>query len=127
MELVSLVVVVALLEYFIFGLLVGRARGQYGVPAPAMSGHPVFERTMRVQQNTLEQLVIFVPAMFMFAQLVSAGMAALLGVIFIVGRALYYRGYVEAPEKRSVGFVLTVIPQVLLMLGTLIGAAWAAL
>ncbi len=127
MALVSLVVVLALVEYFIFGLMVGRARLQHGVEAPATSGHPVFDRTMRVQQNTLEQLVIFIPSMYLFGQFVSTGFAALLGVVFIVGRAVYYRAYVEDPKTRSVGFALSVIPQVILLLGALLGAAVAAL
>ena len=127
MALVSLVVVLALVEYFIFGLMVGRARLQHGVEAPATSGHPVFDRTMRVQQNTLEQLVIFIPSMYLFGQFVSTGFAALLGVVFIVGRAVYYPAYVEDPKTRSVGFALSVIPQVILLLGALLGAAVAAL
>lgn len=127
MEMVSFVVALALIEYFAFGILVGQARGKYGVPAPATTGHPVFDRTMRVQQNTLEQLVIFVPAMFLFAQYVSPGLACLLGLVFIAGRALYYRGYVEDPSKRSLGFALSAIPQVLLLLGAALGALYAAL
>lgn len=127
MELVSLVVALALVEYFIFAALVGRARVAHGIEAPATSGHPVFDRTMRVQQNTLEQLVIFIPSMYLFGQFVSTGLAALLGVVFIVGRVVYYRGYVEDPKKRSAGFALSTIPVVLLLLGALLGAAVAAL
>jgi len=122
MAFVSFVVALALVEYFVFGLLVGQARSTYGVAAPAMSGHPVFDRTMRVHQNTLEQLVIFVPAMYLFAQYVSPGIAGVLGLVFIAGRALYFRGYVEDPKKRSTGFALTAVPQIILLLGSLLGA-----
>lgn len=77
MNLVAIVIGLALIEYFVFGLLVGRARQTYGVAAPAMSGHPVFERYMRVHQNTLEQLAVFVPAMVMFGVYVSGAIGAL--------------------------------------------------
>ena len=59
MEFVILIATVALLEYVYFGFQVGRARDKYGVPAPAVTGDPIFERYHRVHQNTLENLVIF--------------------------------------------------------------------
>lgn len=126
MSLVAAVIVLALIEFLAFGFLVGRARQQYGVPAPAISGHPVFDRYMRVHQNTMEQLVIFVPAMLVFATYVSAGGAALLGLLFIAGRVVYLRGYVADPSKRSTGFAISATPQLILLLGGLIGAlvAW---
>jgi glutathione S-transferase len=127
MNLVAVVVALALIEFFIFGMLVGRARGTYGVPAPAIAGHPVFERYMRVHQNTMEQLVIFVPAIFLFATYVSPNIAAALGLLFVVGRVVYLQGYVADPKKRSTGFALSAVAQIGLMLGGLIGAALAAL
>jgi glutathione S-transferase len=126
MNLVAIVIGFALIEYFVFGLLVGRARGQYGVAAPAMSGHPIFERYMRVHQNTLEQLVVFVPAMLIFGVYVSGTIAALLGLVWIAGRALYLRGYVADPARRSTGFALTALPQLILLLGGIVGAVLAA-
>ena len=65
---VNLVTLCALLEYFVFAWLVGKARVQYGVKAPATSGHEVFERYFRVQQNTLELLIVFVPGLWIAAQ-----------------------------------------------------------
>ena len=127
MNLVAIVIGFALIEYFVFGLLVGRARGQYGVAAPAMSGHPIFERYMRVHQNTMEQLVVFVPAMLIFGVYVSDTIAALLGLVWIAGRALYLRGYVADPSQRSLGFALTALPQLVLLLGGIVGAVLAAL
>ena len=76
MEFVAFVIALALLEYAIFGMLVGWARGKYGVVAPATSGHPVFERYFRVHMNTLEQLVAFVPAMWLFGTYVNPTWAA---------------------------------------------------
>jgi hypothetical protein len=118
----------ALLEYFVITLQCGRARGRLGVPAPATTGHPEFERYLRVQYNTIEQLVIFLPALFGFAHFVSPGWAAALGGVFILGRALYARGYLEDPAKRGPGFGLTLLANTVLLLGATLGAlrAWLA-
>ncbi|HTC15069.1 MAG TPA: MAPEG family protein [Steroidobacteraceae bacterium] len=125
MPLVHLVVGLALLEFFLFGFAVARARGRYQVPAPATHGNEVFERYFRVQMNTLEQLVIFVPSILVFARYFGAYLAAALGVLFIIGRAIYFRGYVRAPEQRSIGFALSALPNVVLLLGAIIGAVRA--
>ena len=125
MSLVAVVVALALIEFFVFGLLVGRARQTYGVPAPAIAGHPVFDRYMRAHQNTMEQLVVFVPAMWLFATYVSANIGALLGLVFVIGRVLYMRGYVQDPSKRSVGFAVSAIPLLILLLGSVVGASLA--
>jgi len=126
--LVTFVAGLALIEYFVITLQCGRARGRLGVPAPAMTGHPEFERYLRVQYNTIEQLVIFLPALFGFGHFVSAGWAAGLGGVFIVGRALYARGYVQDPAKRGPGFGLTLLANSVLLLGATLGAlrAWVA-
>ncbi len=124
MALVHLVLVLALLEFFAFGLAVARARETYKVAAPATSGHEVFERYFRAHMNTLEQLIIFAPAIIMFTVYVSAWGAAALGVLFIIGRALYFRGYVRAAEGRHFGFMLSVVPNMVLLLGGGLGAIW---
>ena len=125
MPLVHLVLVLALAEFFFFLNAVGRARSRFGVKAPATTGHEVFERVFRVQMNTLEQLIIFVPSLLLFAAYVHPGIAAALGAVFILGRALYYRGYVRDPRQREMGFLLSVIPNVALLLGALIGTLLA--
>ena len=122
---VHIVIGLALIEFFVFGAAVGRARHTYNIRAPATTGHPMFERYFRVQMNTLEQLVIFVPAMLLFARYASPLVAAALGVIFIIGRALYFRGYVKDPEARGTGAIATAIPNAVLLLGGVIGAIWA--
>jgi uncharacterized MAPEG superfamily protein len=126
MALVAFVIALALIEYLAFGVLTGRARVQAGVKAPATTGDPNFERHFRVQQNTLEQLIIFVPSMLMFGLYVSSGFAALLGLAFVLGRVLYYRAYVADPEKRTVGFLTGEIALVILLIGGTVGAlvAW---
>src|SRR5690606_17338932 len=122
MELVAIVVSLALLQYTYFGGLVGRARVKYNVQAPAVSGDPVFERYYRVQMNTMESLVIFLPSIFIFASYISANIAAGLGIIFIIGRQLYQRAYVKDPNTREIGFILTILPSIILALGGLAGA-----
>ena len=122
MELVTVVIALALIEYSAFAMAVGWARGKYGVSAPAVSGDPIFERYYRVQQNTLELLVLFVPGIWMFAHYVSADVAAGLGVVFIVGRFLYFKGYVADPKSRSLGFALSFLPAQILLIGGLVGA-----
>ena len=122
MELVTIVLILALLQYMVFAMLVGRARGKYGVKAPAVTGHETFERYFRVQQNTLELLVVFVPALWLFGQYVSPTWAAVLGAIYLVGRAIYLRAYVADPAKRSTGFGLSFLPVAVLTIGALLGA-----
>ena len=122
MEWVAIVAALALIEYMVIVWLTGQARGLYGVAAPAMTGHPVFERWARVQGNTVEQLVIFFPGLFLFSWYVSPHVAAGLGVLFLIGRALFARGYVADPAKRGPGFVTSLFANAVLVLGGLIGA-----
>ncbi len=127
MELVAFVIALALIECFVFGLLVGRARGRFGIAAPAMTGHPDFERINRVHQNSLEQLVLFVPAVWIFATTVDARVAAALGVVFVIGRLVYARGYIQEASKRSAGTAISGLAQLVLLLGAAIGSLLAAL
>jgi glutathione S-transferase len=125
MPFVHVVIALALIEFIVFGFAVGRARVRYQVPAPATTGNEVFERYFRVQMNTLEQLIIFVPSILLFARYFSAYLAAALGALFIIGRALYFRGYVKDPKRREAGFMLSLIPNLVLLIGALIGAVRA--
>lgn len=126
MELVFAVILLALLEYMVLTALVGRARMRYGIQAPATTGHPEFERTYRVHQNTLECLIVFVPAVSIFGLYVSGMWAALLGVLFVAARAIYAVAYLQAPEKRRLGAGLTLLVNVVLVIGGLIGLAIGA-
>ncbi len=119
---VAITIVVALLEYLAFGIMVGGARGRFGVSAPAITGNEVFERYFRVQQNTLEQLVAFIPGIWLFGLYLSPLWATILGVVFILGRAIYAAGYIREPKARGPGFGLTFLPTVVLLLGGLYGA-----
>jgi glutathione S-transferase len=127
MALVHLVMALMLIEFLAFGWQVGRARGRYNVPAPATSGHEVFERYFRAHMNTLEQLVVVLPSMLIFAVYWGPLAAAALGLLFIVGRAMYFLGYTRAAAQRHVGFLVGSIPTVILLVGALLGALRALL
>ncbi len=119
----ALTTLVALLLYFITIVNVGRARIKYKIEAPAVTGHPDFERVHRVQINTLEQLAAFLPALWLFALYVSPAWASVLGTVWIAGRALYAIGYYRAAGKRGAGFGIGAMAFVALWLG----AAWGVL
>jgi glutathione S-transferase len=125
MAYVDIVTALAVLQFIVFGFKVGGARGRYGVKAPAITGNEIFERHFRVQQNTLEQLIAFLPGIYLFAHYFSPLVAAALGVIYLLGRELYAFTYVKDPANRSVGYGMTFLPMVILVLGGLIGAVRA--
>ncbi len=111
------------------GELIAKAKAQpgainYGHPGVGSSSHLMFERWYRVQMNTLEQLVVFLPALFLFASYVSPRWGGVLGLVFIVGRAVYARSYLADPETRSVGFALSFIPTMLLLFGALLAVVF---
>ena len=122
MALIELITVLALLQFQYFGTLVGRARERLGVKAPAMTGNEVFERYVRVQANTLELLILFLPALWLAAAHVAALWLALLGALYLIGRFIYQRAYVAEPSKRSLGFGLSALPILALLLIDLVGA-----
>ena len=122
---VNLVTLLALVEYFAFSALVGRARAQYGVKAPATTGHEVFERYFRVHYNTLELLVMFVPALWIAAAYWNPLWMAGLGAVYLIGRIVYLQGYVRDPKARSIGFGLSIAPIGLLALAALAGVVKA--
>ena len=123
MQWVTLVIAIALIQFMVFGWLVGRARGTYGIHAPATTGHPMFERYMRIHQNTMEQLVVFVPALWLFGTYVSPNVGALLGLVFIASRVLYAFTYLQDPSKRTAGARSTGLVLLVLVAGAAIGAA----
>jgi glutathione S-transferase len=127
MEYVYLVIVLALLEYIVLTGLVARARGKFGIKAPACAGHPEFERTFRVQQNTLEGLVVFLPGLWLFGTFVNPPIAALIGVTGIIGRGIYAQAYISAAEKRGPGAAICGFANMALVIGALIGVIRALL
>ncbi|MBW2387538.1 MAG: MAPEG family protein [Deltaproteobacteria bacterium] len=127
MEVTAIIIGLALIEYMVISYRVGAARGKYGVDAPATTGNEIFERHYRVQHNTIEQLVIFLPSIWVCTQYTSAQLAWVMGIAFIVGRAIYAVSYVADPAKRGTGFLITFIANTVLVLGGLFGAVRALL
>lgn len=121
------VTLLALLFYFWLGIRVAQARGKFGVKAPATTGNPEFERTFRVHANTLEWLVIFLPALWLAASYASDVGAALVGLVWIAGRFLYMQGYTQAAEKRERGFHVQAIAAGVLWVSALIGVVMSIL
>jgi uncharacterized MAPEG superfamily protein len=122
MAYVDIVTALALLQFVYFGIQVGRARERFGVKAPAITGNDQFERSFRVQQNTLESIVVFLPSLYLFSRYFNPLWAAGLGVVYLIGRQVYAAAYVKDPAKRSLGYGLTVLPILALLVGGLIGA-----
>ncbi len=125
MELVALVTIIAVLEYAIFAFLVGLARKRTGVSAPAISGNPEFERYFRVQQNTLERLVIFIPSLWVFSYFAHEIAGVIVGLVFVLARAFYCVGYVSDPDKRKLGYNLGEIANNILIFGSIIGLVYS--
>lgn len=123
----DLVTVLALLQYMFFSSLVGKARGRYGVKAPATTGHEMFERYYRVQMNTLELLVVFLPALWLAARYWSPTWMAAVGAVYLVGRVVYLKAYTTNPAGRGLGFALSFVPAFLLLLAALAGLVMAGL
>ncbi|MEA3198470.1 MAG: glutathione S-transferase [Gammaproteobacteria bacterium] len=122
MAYVDIVTALAVLQFIVFGFRVGGARGRYGVKAPAVTGNETFERYFRVQQNTLEQLIVFLPGLHLFGHYFSPFVAAALGLVYLIGREIYAFSYTKDPAKRGLGFGLSFLPTLILILGGLFGA-----
>jgi len=117
----TLIVLLALLQYILFTGRVGMARGKYHIDAPACNGDENFSRLFRVQQNTLEQLIIFIPACYAFAFYLSELWVLAPGFVFIFGRFIYSMEYIKEPKSRTPGMALTLLANVVLVLGALFG------
>lgn len=102
---------------------VGHARGKYGIKAPAVSGHPAFERAYRVQMNTLESTVLFLPTLWLAASYGFSGWAGVAGLIWLVGRVWYALAYLKEAGKRGPGFVVGMIGWTATLVMACIGVA----
>ena len=122
MNYVYLVTMLMLVEYLFIGYLVSRARSTYKVVAPAVTGNEAFERHFRVQQNTIEQLVVVLPSMWIYGLTVSPLWAALFGLVFVVARAFYAYGYIKTGGGRHYGFMVGLFATIALLVGGAIGA-----
>jgi hypothetical protein len=124
---VEIVALLAVIQLLVFGFLVGRARMTYGIKAPATVGHEIFERYYRVQTNTIETLVVFLPALWIAANYWPPRYIAAIGVVYLIGRILYWRSYVRDPRQRSLGYMLSALPALVLIAAGLTGAVRALL
>ena len=116
---VAIVTLLALIMYFWMSLQVPIARKKCGIAAPAMTGDPLLERTIRAHYNTLEWLPLFLVPMWLFAIYWSDLIAAIVGLVWIVGRIIYALGYMADPKKREVGFLIQAIAVAVLLFGSL--------
>ncbi len=121
MENASLIVLLALLQYVWFTVRVGSTRGKFNVEAPACKGDETWERSFRVQQNTMEQLIMLIPASFAFAYYTSSTWVLLPGAVFIIGRFLYSSSYMNDPKTRAPGMIMTLAANATLIIGALVG------
>lgn len=122
MAAVTAIAMLALVEYLYFGAQVGRARVRSGLKAPAVTGDEHFERAFRAHSNTLEQLIVFLPALYASGYYLHELYAVAAGVAFLIGRALYFRAYVADPARRGTGVMITMAANVALVIGGLVGA-----
>ena len=122
MHYIHLVAALAVLQFFFFGIMVGRARARFGVKAPATTGTEHFERAFRVQMNTLEQPTGFLPALYIAGQFWPPTYVTAVGIVYLVGRFVYWRSYIADPTSRGLGFLLTVSPTFLLLTAGVAGA-----
>jgi glutathione S-transferase len=118
----ALVTVLALLTYQATALNVGRARAVHGVPVPATNGPEPFERALRVQLNTLEQMMFFLPAFWLASLLDNASVAGALGFVWVGGRIAYALGYLQEAKKRGPGFGIAFLASAVLLVMALVGA-----
>ena len=121
--LTGLVTLFCLLVLFWVTVMVGRARGKHGVKVPDMSGPEPFLYAVRVHMNTIEGLILFLPALWLFALTVSDTYAAIAGVFYPIGRIVYALGYYKEPSKREVGFTIGLLSTLACLLGTGYGLA----
>lgn len=122
MAAVTAIAMLALIEYVFFSVQVSRARTRTGLAAPAVSGNPEFERVFRAHANTTEQLVVFLPALYAAGYFVHELFAVAAGVVFLVGRALYFRSYAADAARRGPGMIVTTAANLTLVIGGLVGS-----
>jgi len=118
--LTALVTLLVLLLMFVTALNVGRARVRYGIKAPAVIGHELFERAFRVQMNTMENAVLMLPALWLYAAFIGDLGAGAMGLIWLVARIWYAVSYQKNPAKRGGGFGLAFLA----VAGLWVGALW---
>lgn len=102
----ALVVALTVLLLVLVTWMVGRARGRHGIKAPATTGHPDFERVFRMQMNTVESTVAFLPCLWLATQYFSPLFAGITGLVWVAARVWYAVAYAEAANKRGMAFMI---------------------
>lgn len=120
--LTSLAILLALIVFFAFGAVVGKARARWGVTAPATSGHAEFDKRHRVHMNTLEQLVLFVPVAILAAPVLGDAVTGGVGLLWSIGRIIFARAYYADPAKRGPGFMIGLLATTVLAVAAIFGA-----
>lgn len=120
-KLTALVTIAAILYTFVLGGRVGALRGKTGVAAPATTGDPIFERAFRVHMNTTEQLVVFLPVLWLSVQVIGDAWTGLIGTIWLAGRVLYTASYMKDPTRRGPGMLITLSATLVLIVVTIVG------
>ncbi|WP_448096987.1 MAPEG family protein [Luteibacter yeojuensis] len=115
-QLPAVVTLLTLLLMFATVWMVGRARERYGIKAPSISGDPAFERAWRVQMNTLENAVMFIPALWLAAQYVDPLWAGIAGMVWLAGRVWYALAYLRDPSRRGPGYLVSMLAWAVLVL-----------
>ncbi len=122
---IELIGMLAVLQFFFFSFMTGLARGKSGVKAPAVTGDESFERIYRVQVNTLEMLAAFLPSLFIAGKHWSPMVVSILGLMYLIGRFIYWRAYIANPDKRRFGFMLSMLPTLALIIMAILGAIFS--
>jgi len=126
-QLPALVTLLTVLLLFATTMVTGRARGKYGIKAPATSGHPLYERAYRVQMNTIESSVLFLPTLWLAATYGFSGWAGIVGLVWVVGRVWYALAYLRDPAQRGPAFATGMLAFLALLVMASIGVSRALL
>ena len=101
-----------------------RARSDFADPvtntalfhSPEIYSDRNFMIAYRNQMNFLENLILFLPTMWIFAYSVSDGLAAVIGSGYVMGRVLYARNY-PRDYAHARGFQISLACLVFLLVG----------
>jgi glutathione S-transferase len=124
--LAGLVTVLTLFVYFWMATQVGKARRKHDIQAPAHSGPDEFNRVIRVFENTVEMMALFLPALWLFSLTISDFYAGIIGIFFPIGRVMFALGYYKASDKRGRGFTIGLLATLILLIGAALGTIHAA-
>ena len=107
MNLAAIDTLLAVLLTFILGGRAGQMRGRHKVQAPATTGHPDFERAFRTHMNTVENMVLMLPALWVASLTYGGQLPFWIGLVWVVSRVIYAFGYAQSNvQMRAPGAVI---------------------